>query len=329
MHGSERARDLHREHPPIDLHVDSLMWARSLGYDFTRRHEPPLPFAAAGGHVDLPRLREGGLGAVFLGLVSVFALVNEYADAVDEQLDIAHALVASTPELALARSCADIEACSAMGQIALLLGLEGAHALHGSLARLAHFAARGVRYLGLVHFSANDAACPSWGAGRDDSVGLSSFGRDLVRACEDLDVLIDLAHVNRPGFMDACAIARRPVIVSHTGVSGAFPHWRNIDDLQLRAVADTGGVVGTIFVPMFLGGRKLEHVVRHVRHVIDVAGEDAAALGSDWDGWIIPTPDLRDASHLPLLTDALLDSGLSPRQVAKVLRGNALRVLRP
>jgi membrane dipeptidase len=140
-------------------------------------------------------------------------------------------------------------------------------------------------------------------------------------------VIVDLAHINRRGFLEACALATRPPIVSHTGVTSAYAHWRNIDDEQIRAVADKGGVVGIIFCPRFLGGSGIEDVVRHLRHVIDVAGEDTPALGSDWDGMIVPTPDLRDAAHLPHLTDALLRAGFGEGVIAKVLRNNALRVL--
>jgi membrane dipeptidase len=151
---------------------------------------------------------------------------------------------------------------------------------------------------------------------------------ELVERCEASSVIVDLAHVNRRGFLDACRQAKRPPIVSHTGVVSAHAHWRNIDDEQLRAVADKGGVVGIIFCPRFLGGSGVDAVVRHIMHVVDVAGEDTAALGSDWDGFIVPTPDLRDAARLPLLTDALLAAGLREPAIAKILRHNALRVLR-
>jgi membrane dipeptidase len=189
------------------------------------------------------------------------------------------------------------------------------------------FARRGVRYLGLLHFSSNDAGFPAYGLGRHDADGLTPWGFDLVRRCEDAGVIVDLAHINRKGFLDACSIATRPLIVSHTGVLGAFDHWRNIDDSQLRAVADKGGIVGVIFYPRYLGGDGIAPVVKHMLHILDVVGEDAPALGSDWDGFIIPTRDLRDPRGLPLLTDALLAAGVSERVVGKILRGNAMRLL--
>jgi membrane dipeptidase len=122
-------------------------------------------------------------------------------------------------------------------------------------------------------------------------------------------------------------MAKKPPIVSHTGVVGAFEHWRNIDDEQLRAVADKGGVVGVIFCPRFVGGDGLGPVIRHIQHIIAVAGEDAPALGSDWDGFIVPTAPLADPTGLPLLVEGLLREGLTEGAIGKILRRNVLRVL--
>ncbi len=220
-----------------------------------------------------------------------------------------------------------MEAARAEGRLGALLGIEGAHALEGDLDKVDEFARRGVRYLGFLHFSANDAGYPAYGRGRRDEDGLTRWGHELVKSCEASGVIVDLAHINRQGFLDACREARRPVIVSHTGVRGAFEHWRNIDDDQLRAVADRGGCVGVIFCPRYVGGDGLGPVVRHIRHVFDVAGEDTPALGSDWDGFIIPTQALKDPLGLPLLVDALLSEGLPERAIGKILRGNVMRVL--
>jgi membrane dipeptidase len=329
MHGSPEARALHERFPAIDFHADSLMWSRWVGYDLQARHEPPLPRAALGGHVDVPRLREGGFGAQFFGLVSLpIGQRHGLARVIDEQIDAMDRTVAQDPaRLAKVRTAAEIRAAGARGAVGALLGIEGAHALEGDLDKLDHFARRGVRYLGISHFSANEAAFPAFGRGRRDDAGLTAFGKDLVQRCEELDVIVDLAHINKKGFMEACAMAHRPLIVSHTGVIGAFSHWRNIDDEQLRAVADSGGVVGVIFCPKFLGGDGLGPVVQHMKHILDVCGADTPALGSDWDGFIVPTTELCDAAHLPLLTDALLEAGIPEETVGKILCGNALRVL--
>jgi membrane dipeptidase len=326
---SQHALDLHVAHPAIDLHADTLMWSRWLGYDIHAEHEPPLWRAAFAGHVDLPRMRQGGVGAQFFSMVSlpIAKGIRGLARTIHEQIDALEEAIDRRPaDLRLARTAADVEACSRDGAVAALLGIEGAHALEGDLEQIDVFARRGVRYLGLLHFSANEAGYPAYGRGRQDA-GLTPWGFDLVRKCEAAGVIVDLAHINRPGFLDACSVATRPPIVSHTGVLGAFDHWRNIDDAQLRAVADKGGVVGVIFYPRYLGGDGLEPVVKHMLHILDVVGEDAPALGSDWDGMIIPTRELSDPRGLPLLTDALLRAGLTERTVGKILRGNAMRIL--
>jgi membrane dipeptidase len=330
MLGSREAHALHAQYPPIDLHADTLTWVRILGYDMRERHEPPLWGSAFAGHVDLPRLRDAHMGAQFFGLVSLPLAhhLRGLARVIHDQIDLLEEAVRRAPnELRIARTAGDVEACRRDGVIGALLGIEGAHALEGRLDRVDEFARRGVRYLGFLHFSANEAGYPAYGQGRRDDRGLTPFGFDLVRRCEAARVLVDLSHINRRGFLDACSVASKPPIVSHTGVLGAHRHWRNIDDDQLRAVADKGGIIGVIFYPRYLGGGGLEPVVRHLLHIVNVVGEDAPALGSDWDGMIIPTRELRDPRGLPLLTDALLKAGLRESTVAKILRANVMRVL--
>jgi membrane dipeptidase len=330
MQGSSDAQAIHAEFPAIDLHADTLMWTRWIGYDLHARHEPPLWRAAFGGHVDLPRMRDGGMGAQFFGLVSlpIARRMRGLAQIVHEQIDALDQMIERHPgAIRLVRTADEVDACRRDGAMGALLGIEGAHALEGNLDELDRFARRGVRYVGLLHFSANEAGFPAYGRGRSDARGLTPWGYDLVRRCEAARVLVDLSHINRRGFLDACAVATRPPIVSHTGVLGAFEHWRNIDDDQLRAVADKGGVVGVIFCPRYVGGDGLEPVVKHLKHILDVVGEDAPALGSDWDGFIVPTRDLADPRGLPLLTDALLAAGIPSRTIGKILRGNVMRVL--
>jgi membrane dipeptidase len=146
-------------------------------------------------------------------------------------------------------------------------------------------------------------------------------------------ILVDLAHISRRGFWDALEVHDRsqPAIVSHTGVCGVHESWRNVDDNQIRAIADLGGVVGVMFHTGFLGDSlwrgRAEAVVRHVEHVIRVGGEDTAAIGSDWDGFIVPPLDMRTVLQLPHLVQLMLERGLSPNTVTKVLGANYLRVM--
>jgi membrane dipeptidase len=325
--GSTEARRIGEVFPAIDLHADTLMWARWLGYDLTSSHRLRLPRNALLAAVDVPRLIEGNVGAQFFSIVTLPLARTGCVRAAGEQIDCLVGFSQTYPDrIRIARSAADLE--RAHSPVHALLGIEGAHALEGDLDKLEVFASRGVRYLGLVHFSANEAGCPQRGLGRDDTAGLSQWGRDLVRRCETAGVLVDLSHLNRRGFLEACRLSTRPPIVSHTGAFGAYPHWRNIDDEQLAAVAGRGGVVGIVFCPTYLGGPGLDAVVAHLLHVLDVAGEDTPALGSDYDGMIVPPRGLSDPAQLPSLVDAMLRAGFAERTIGKILRHNVLRVLR-
>jgi membrane dipeptidase len=325
----DEARAFHAEAPVIDLHADTAKLMDKLGYDLGARHERPMPrMANVFGHLDLPRMRDGGVAAQFFSFWTSPTPERGCMKSVVKQLDaIDRAIDARPAELVWTRTGADVRAAKAAGAIAALGGIEGGHALEGRLDAIEPLSRRGVRYLGLLHFSANAIGRPAKGRGADPSQGLTAFGRDVVRECERCGVIVDLAHVNRRGFFDALEVGELPPIVSHTGVSGVHAHWRNIDDEQLRAVANRSGCVGIIFARRFLGSASIEAVVDHVLHVIDVAGEDAPALGSDFDGFVVPPEGLEDIAALPNLTVALSRRGVAPRVLEKILGGNALRVL--
>jgi len=325
----EEARALHAECCVLDLHADTAKLMDKLGYDLAERHERPMPRRAnLFGHVDLPRLREGGVAGQFFSFWTTPYPERGCARSVADQLDALDAAMAKHPtELAWTRTGADVRAAKAAGQIAALGGIEGGQALEGQLDAIEAFSRRGVRYLGLLHFSANAIGRPAKGRGADTAVGLTDFGRDVVRECERCGVIVDLAHINRRGFFDALALATLPAMVSHTGVLGVHQHWRNIDDEQLRAVAENGGCVGVIFARRFLGSASIDAVVDHLLHIIDVAGDDVPALGSDFDGFVVPPEGLEDIAALPNLTVALSRRGVPPRVLEKILGGNVLRVL--
>src|SRR5690606_14812261 len=213
----------------------------------------------------------------------------------------------------------DVRAAQRSGQIAALSGIEGAQSLAGDPGRALEFARRGVRYIGLLPFTANELGAPAYGRGADDERGLSEHGRQVVAEMNRLGVVVDLAHINRKGFFEALEASAAPPMVTHTGVRGVHDHWRNIDDDQIRAVADRGGCVGIIFSRRFLGGPGLDAVCDHLLHVIDIAGEDVPALGSDFDGFVVPPDGLEDVSQVPRLTAALSARGVSERALKKLL----------
>ena len=325
----DEAHALHAEVPVLDLHADTAKLMDKLGYDLAARHDRPMPTRINYiGHVDLPRLREGGVAGQFFSFWTTPYPERGCARSVGKQLDALDAAMAKHPaELRWARTGADVRAAKAAGAVAALGGIEGGQALEGQLDAIEVFARRGVRYLGLLHFSANALGRPAKGRGADPAEGLTALGRDAVRECERCGVIVDLAHINRRGFFDALALATLPLMVSHTGVAGVHPHWRNIDDEQLRAVADNGGCVGVIFARRFLGGASIDAVVDHLLHVIAVGGEDLPALGSDFDGFVVPPEGLEDVAALPNLTVALSRRGVPVRVIEKILGSNVLRVL--
>lgn len=325
----DEARALHDEVCVLDLHADTAKLMDRVDFELADRHERPMPgIANYLGHVDLPRLREGGVAAQFFSFWTVPYPERGCALSVDRQLDALDRAMEKHPEqLTWTRTGEDIRRAKAAGQVAALGGIEGGQALEGELGHIERFSRRGVRYLGLLHFSANAIGAPAKGKGADKDRGLSDFGREVVRECERTGVIVDLAHINRRGFFDALEVARHPVMVSHTGVLGVHEHWRNIDDEQIRAVAESGGCIGIIFARRYLGGASIEAVVDHLLHVLAVGGEDVAALGSDFDGFVVPPAGLEDVSCMPNLTVALSRRGVAPRVLEKILGGNALRLL--
>lgn len=325
----EDARAFHAEICVLDLHADTAKLMDKVGWDLGARHERPMPTAAnLIGHVDIPRLRDGGVAGQFFSFWTSPISSRGRTRSVERQLDALDLAMAHHPsDLVWARTGNDVVAAKAAGKISVLGGIEGGHALEGKLESVELLSRRGVRYLGLLHFSSNAIGRPAKGRGADPSTGLTGFGREVVRECERTGVIVDLAHINRRGFMDVLEIATLPTIVSHTGVVGIHDHWRNIDDAQIRAVATTGGCVGIIFARRFLGAASIEAVVDHIEHVIRVAGEDAPALGSDFDGFVVPAVGLEDVAELPRLTVALSRRGMTPRMLEKILGGNVLRVL--
>jgi len=327
----DEARALHDEVCVIDLHADTPKLMDKLGYDLAARHERAMPkLVNYIGHVDLPRLRDGGVAAQFFAFWTwptyVPGAERSCFKSVCDQLDALDDAVAKHPDqLAWTRSGADVRAAKAAGKIAILGGVEGGHSLEGKLEHIELLSRRGVRYLGPLHLWPNALGGTSRKPKRDD--GLTNLGRDVIRECERCGVIVDLAHINRRGFFEALDITTEPVMVTHTGVTGVHRSWRNLDDEQLRAIANRGGCVGIIFAKQFLGGKSIEAVVDHIKHVIDVAGEDVPALGSDFDGFVVPPEGLEDIAAMPNLTVALSRRGIPTRVIERILSHNVLRVL--
>jgi membrane dipeptidase len=244
----------------------------------------------------------------------------------------------------------DIEKTREAGKIALLITIEGAEPLGTDLNLLRIFYALGVRSIGLTHARSNAAGhggiFASSGSSRD---GLSEFGRNLVRECEALGVIIDLAHINPAGFNDVLSITTKPPIVSHTNVRRYYDIERNISDDQIKMIGERHGVIGvnSVLVSSKEEESTLDHYVDHIEHIATLIGIDGVGVGFDFFEFIYNQwpesakqelaekfttphfiPDLRNHSHGRNLTRKLIERGFSDENIEKILRGNWLRILK-
>jgi membrane dipeptidase len=328
------AVELYRASEVIDLHVDSFIWQRTLGYDLTRRHRAPL-WGAFLGQVDFPRIREAEIsGATWVITTNPVREPADRARAFETNLDELCRTFARVPsEFQLVTSASEYAVARAAGKHAAFIGIQGGNALDLSLSEVARLCDGRVLRITLVHLSSSRIGSTSSPMRLSDT-GLSAFGGQMVELLNERKVLVDLAHISARGFWAACEAHAKdtPFVVTHTGVSGVYRHWRNLDDDQIRAVARSGGVVGIMYHAPFLGDRpwagRVDTIARHLAHVLNVAGEDTPALGSDWDGSIIPPRDMPTCLELPRLVAALSKLGLKDSAIQKILGLNFLRVLR-
>jgi membrane dipeptidase len=332
------------------------------GYDLGQRH------AASQSHLDLPRMHAGGLdGAFFAAYVAPY--YGEGARAVRRARTMVETIRTQISryddQAAFARTAADVVRIAKEGRAAVLLGLEGGHALAASPDTLAMLAGLGVRYVTLTHINTNRWADSSQDAPAHD--GLTDEGRAFVRQMNRLGVVVDVSHVSDSTFYDALDASRVPVIASHSSMRAKTAGPRNLTDAQVRALADRGGVVMINFFDAMVnrhidadvmaearrrieagGGRlsrlwsvvyairrerglpgaTLADVLNHLDHAVQVAGIDHVALGSDFDGVFDLPAGLEDVTRLPWITHGLLARGYAEADVRKILGGNTLRVLR-
>jgi membrane dipeptidase len=352
--------------PVFDGHNDTLTHiylakggaARSF---FERSWRPP----GDAGHIDLPRAREGGLVA---GMFAIFTpppessrerdpmygltfteegyeveprspVEYEYAKQfTNSVIDLLQEMEReSAGQVALARSYGDLQRNLREGVLSVVLHFEDAAAIKEDLSDLEDYYARGLRSLGLVWSRPN-----AFGHGvpfrfphsPDTGPGLTPAGADLVRACNRLGIVIDLAHINERGFWDVADISDAPLVVSHAGVYALCPSTRNVTDEQIDAIGRSNGLLAIIFEPLNIRSdgspgpdTPLTEIVRHIDYVAARIGVDHVALGSDFDGADMPS-ELRDAAGLPRLLQALRAGGYDEDALEKIAYRNWFRVLK-
>jgi membrane dipeptidase len=339
---SERAKELHKTLLVADLHADTLMWDR----DLLKKGD--------WGHVDLPRLIEGNVAAQWFTVVTktprgmniesntgdtdnitplamaerwpVTSWLNLTQRALYQARRLQEASARSKGKLVILRTRQDVtnfleRRKTETDIVGGFLGLEGAHALEGEVARLDRLYDAGFRMIGMAHFFDNEMAGSAHGV---EKYGLTDKGRELARRMEEKRVFIDLAHASPKTIDDVLRLAARPVIVSHTGVKGTCNNTRNLSDDQLKAIAGNGGIVGVGFWDTAVCGNDAAAIAKAIRHAANIMGVDHVALGSDYDG-AIEAPF--DASGAVQITDALLREGFNEDEVRKIMGENVIRLL--
>jgi membrane dipeptidase len=315
---SPAVSNLHREATVVDLHSDTLLDVASGKRDISRR--------GTSGHIDLPRLREGGVDVqVFAAFVHPREAERGFARTL-ELLDAFDRMVASHPDIiGRARTFEDIEQLVRRGRVAAVLAIESGDAVQGNPANVDRLYRRGVRMMSLTW---NNSTALADGALEQRHGGLTPVGRRVLARMAALGIVVDVSHLSEKSFWDVLEATRGPVIATHSNAARVTRHVRNLTDGQLRALARRGGVVGVNFYPAFTGGPTLTHVLAHVDYLVKIMGVDHVALGSDFDGFAQTVDGLEDVSKLPNLTAGLLVRGYSHEDIKKILGGNALRVFR-
>ena len=314
------------------------------------------------GHLDLPRMKQGGFAAGFFAIYIPSPMSHDAPDYMDAMENPPFSLplgdlITETAALPVAMSMArllmwmersshgafkicttvaQIRDCMAKGVIAGIMHMEGAEAIDGDLDNLYAFHAMGLRSLGpvwsrpTIFGNGVPFAFPS---SPDTGAGLTDKGRDLVRACNELGIMLDLSHINEAGFNDIAKLSTAPLVATHSNAHAITPSSRNLTDRQLKVIRDSGGMVGLNFATSFLrrDGKQSadmgwEDVLAHLDHLLGILGEDHLGLGSDFDGATTPQ-GIGDVTGLPALQKAMMDHGYGEALMKKLCSDNWLALL--
>ena len=340
--------------PVFDGHNDTLLkleTARQAGerLDFFQ----PQPDM----HIDADKAATGGFAGGFFAMFtpnierrkklgfSVFTpekgqpISTERAlDYTHSMMDIAEHIVANSKGKAkICTSASDIGQAIDTNVLAMLLHIEGAEAITEDFSTLEILYERGLRSIGPVWSRNNIFAngVPfSFPGSPDHGDGLTDAGKELVRLCNNMGIMLDLSHLNEKGFRDIAKLSEHPLVATHSNAHALCPSPRNLTDSQLDAIRQSKGVVGLNFACGFLrsdGSYKnddvpMEVLIAHLDYLIDKLGEDGVALGSDFDGCTTPR-QIGDCSGLPVLTKAMLDAGYGVELVRKITSANWISLL--
>ncbi|MGM3173716.1 dipeptidase [Dickeya lacustris] len=336
--------------PVFDGHNDVL----SRLWRLHRDNPTEAFFTGSQGHIDLPRLRQGGfVGGLFATYVpsergdaksipdgNISFTTPSLAQAREVSLWMIATLLRleahSGGQLRVCRSVADIQRCMADGAIAAVMHIEGAEMIDAGLELLDILYAAGLRSLGPLWSRENifGQGVPfRFPSSPDTGNGLTEAGIRLVRACNAKRILVDVSHMDEKGFWQTAQVSDAPLVASHSNAHALCAQSRNLTDKQLAAIRERNGFVGVNFGSAFLraDGQKdpattVAEIVRHIEYLLDKLGEDGVGFGSDLDGTTVPA-DLRDAAGFPVLVQALAERGYARTLLEKLSYRNWLRVL--
>lgn len=327
----KEAVDLYRASDVLDLHLDTFIWTRIFGYDLLKRHDRAPLGRHFFFHTDFPRALEAGLtGGIWVITTNPFRPTWNREKTFRKNLArLKQTIGSAASRMTHVKTVADYRAARAAGMHGAFIGIQGGNALDATSESLDALADRSVVRVTLVHLTGSSLGATSAPSAGDDSI--TRQGRDAVKKLESMRVLVDLAHIGRNTFFQAVEEHDRslPLIVTHTGVDAVHPHWRNLTDAQIRAIAESGGTIGIMLQSSFLGRGDVDvkTFVDHVEHVIRLVGDDHVSLGSDYDGMISPPRDLPTPFAYPRVVAELLRRGHGESTVKKFLSGNALRTI--
>ena len=320
------------DRPVFDGHNDAL----------TREDHGRLVDGREGGHLDLPRMRAGGMRG---GIFAVFTPSPEDRQPVEHAVAAAYATEAAGRLLALergghirlARAISDVDAArDDYGPPVAVLHLEGAEAIDPGLEALELWYGAGLRSLGPVWSRPNafgHGVAFRFPSSPDTGPGLTDAGRALATRCAQLGIVVDVSHLNEAGFWDLARLDLAPIVATHSGAHALSQASRNLTDAQLDAIGRSGGLVGIVFGCPFLRAdgaddddTPVELIAAHARYVADRIGSDHVALGSDYDGVTIPA-SLGDVTGTPRVLSALTAVGFTDAEVSAIAWDNWRRVL--
>lgn len=320
-----------------DLHCDTLSELRHAQLSGT-----PKSFEHNDLMIDLHRLKQSGYGLqCFACFVDLGAPEDPMRTALQE-MDIFHNLLARYPDdLVWVRTGEDVKRLAGQTRIGAMLTVEEGGTCHGDLAILRDFYRLGVRMMTLTWNHKNELAEPNvgpdynedtWPVAPNTTGGLTDRGVAFVEEMEHLHMLVDAAHLSDAGIRDVLRHSTRPFVASHSNARACCPHVRNLPDDLLRAMGEKGCLIGLNFCPAFLDDgpdrhhltSRVEDMARHAKYILNLAGEDCLALGSDFDG-IGGKLEIAGAQDMPRLAEGLCRAGLTETQVEKIFWDNAAR----